>query len=196
MIYADEHFEIPGGLSRIALPPDHRNALASEQESLAWLAAQQRLEAEAPTPLFRPQAEAPSLKIGCRSLKGAGPKVPIIEPATLTAACARSLAYGVADKRDREHVSKSLLQVGLRGCSRIVHVPRSFKRELAGLHSKHPNFIDVLDTIESEFALAKQARKPARLPPTLLDGPPGCGKTFFISQLSKVLKTAQLESLT
>lgn len=60
---------------------------------------------------------------------------------------------------------------------------------LAGMYEAFPHFKDVLDLVSDSLALAGcgEAGRPALVPPILLRGEPGTGKTFFAQTLADVL---------
>ena len=64
----------------------------------------------------------------------------------------------------------------------------SIEAELAALRTKFPNFVEAIELIDTELRL--QSRLPGsefRLPPILLSGPPGVGKSFFAAALAQAL---------
>lgn len=70
---------------------------------------------------------------------------------------------------------------------RLAKAPRNWRDELAILEKRHPNFREVTQFIAGEFALAEATKSSLHLPPLLLDGPPGVGKTSFASHLATIL---------
>lgn len=68
---------------------------------------------------------------------------------------------------------------------RVARLPRP--QMLEGLRQSHPHFAPVIDFIGDRLALAARSRQPVRIPPILLGGPPGIGKTHFCSALATVL---------
>lgn len=58
---------------------------------------------------------------------------------------------------------------------------------LASLHLSHPHFSEVIDFIRQHLALASRSTRALGLPPILLNGEPGVGKTHFAFELAKVL---------
>ena len=124
-------------------------------------------------------------EIGSPYLPSEGMKIPLFDADNLKAAYQRTVTFGVADKRDRDMAIKSIRRVGERGLKRVVRVPPAVDHVANWLRLKHPNFSEVIDLVEAELMLAGSANKPPRLPPMLLDGPPGCGKTFFAEKLAE-----------
>ena len=61
--------------------------------------------------------------------------------------------------------------------------------EFQELRDQFPNFTEVLDFVWKRALLAGiVAGAEFRLPPLLLDGPPGCGKTAFAERLAQWLR--------
>lgn len=59
---------------------------------------------------------------------------------------------------------------------------------LDALGMSHPNFIEVTDFVSQQVALSRRQRKPRlQLPPILLEGPPGVGKSHFARELAMAL---------
>ncbi|HEY5580157.1 MAG TPA: AAA family ATPase [Rhodoferax sp.] len=66
--------------------------------------------------------------------------------------------------------------------------PEDCLSQLDLLRSSQPHFADVLDLVRRQIALAAARRQPLKLPPILLNGDPGVGKTFFTQALSTALR--------
>lgn len=73
-----------------------------------------------------------------------------------------------------------------KGAWRWVETPRNVDVVLA-LEQTHPHFSEVIRFVADRLALAKVSRRPVGIPPILLAGPPGVGKTHFCEVLAKVL---------
>lgn len=56
------------------------------------------------------------------------------------------------------------------------------------LRAVQPHFTRVVDLIEARVRLAKELDEPMRIPPILLTGPPGVGKTHFTLELARVME--------
>lgn len=81
-----------------------------------------------------------------------------------------------------------------KGLRSLVTVER-IEESMAVLAKKFPHFQEVLDFIKSSLYLASCGRGPAavRIPPILLRGMPGCGKSYFAEELAKVLNAPYVE---
>jgi AAA+ superfamily predicted ATPase len=73
-----------------------------------------------------------------------------------------------------------------KGAWRQVAYPRDLEAVLA-LEQTHPHFSEVIRFVADRLALAKASRRPVGIPPMLLAGPPGVGKTHFCEALAHVL---------
>ena len=56
------------------------------------------------------------------------------------------------------------------------------------LRASQPHFARVVDLVEARVRLAQELDQPMRIPPVLLAGPPGVGKTHFTLELARVLE--------
>ena len=66
---------------------------------------------------------------------------------------------------------------------------------LAEMYQRFPHFTEVLDVITDRLALAGcgEEGSPIRIPPLLLRGGPGVGKTYFAQELARILGTHFVE---
>ncbi|WP_291013783.1 AAA family ATPase [Hydrogenophaga sp.] len=56
------------------------------------------------------------------------------------------------------------------------------------LRASQPHFVQVVGLIEARVRLAQERDEPMRIPPVLLAGPPGVGKTHFTLELARVME--------
>lgn len=73
------------------------------------------------------------------------------------------------------------------GVRKLVRVPRHIGAKLANLRAEMPNFASAIAMIEKHLVLRSAGDGAVQLPPLLLDGPPGIGKTRFTKRLAEVL---------
>lgn len=113
-----------------------------------------------------------------------GPTRPLFRPEDLAERLAR--ARGLRQDTQAGLVPE-LERAAKAGAMRRVGVPGS-SVEFQELRNQFPNFREVLDFVWKRALLAGTvAGAEFRLPPLLLDGPPGCGKTAFAERLSRWL---------
>lgn len=74
-----------------------------------------------------------------------------------------------------------------RSMSRTADWHRDWRTRLAVLEDEMPNFGAALAHVRRHIALAEAAGRPARVPPLLLLGTPGMGKTRFARRLAEAL---------
>lgn len=100
-------------------------------------------------------------------------------------------AAGSPDKQMRERDRHLFVKLKKLGSFRRVGNLRAVDRaldELRGLRSQQPHFGEVIDLIEGQFLMARELGHPVRLPPLLLAGAPGVGKTHFTLDLARALE--------
>lgn len=98
---------------------------------------------------------------------------------------------GLARNGDRRRASEALL-VDLKaqspvGYRQFVAVPRNFRQRLVPLETEMPNFRHVIHQVLLLLTLQKAGQNVLKLPPLLLAGDPGVGKTFFATQFAKIM---------
>lgn len=88
-------------------------------------------------------------------------------------------------RRD-ESLSRRLAKAGV---LREVGISAGTLDALLALRACQPHFGAVVDLIHDQVLLARRTGKALRIPPILLDGEPGVGKTHFAIELGKALGT-------
>jgi ATP-dependent Lon protease len=73
------------------------------------------------------------------------------------------------------------------GPDRRVAQPPAWRAALHDLECALPNFAGPVRVIGNALALAEATRRPVRIPPMLLLGPPGVGKTYFSHCVAQLL---------
>ena len=135
-----------------------------------------------------PAAPAPNRPRQPRTKDGA--RVRVITEADIRARrddAALKLKLTLGERKAEEKAMDELLA---RGEHRIVGMGRDWRVRLRHLGTEMPNFSKVVGRIEACCALAQFTRTPLRIPPMLLAGPPGVGKTHFATRLAGVLGVA------
>lgn len=87
-------------------------------------------------------------------------------------------------RKQREKVRQYLLKAGP---DRRVARPAHWQDEFALLAEEMPNFAEPIELVRNMMALAKASDKVQRIPPMMLLGPPGVGKTLFSQRLAEIL---------
>lgn len=104
----------------------------------------------------------------------------------------RSLSEDAVTGRtpDRE-VRERLVAIGRRlaelGPDRQVGRPDGWRSAIKSLGAQMPNFRAPIDLVRNALRLADITGVPPRIPPILLLGPPGVGKTLFSQRLAELL---------
>lgn len=93
---------------------------------------------------------------------------------------------GSVDSEVHKRNAQLFEQLSPKGPNRRVGLARSIDAVLA-LERSHPHFSEVIQFVADRIAMQKLSRCPVRLPPMMLFGPPGVGKTHFCEALAAVL---------
>lgn len=184
-------FLTPDG-HRIALPRavglavrqerDARKAFEFEAERAAQ-AAQSSTEAKATA---KEGAEAPARRFPAEPPIGWYRVLPGLQ-AMVDAGDESSVALRAADGdvRDRNKaIRRKLID---KGPDRRVAFPADWREALNKLEAALPNFREPVLLLRQAFALADSTQVPVRVPPMLLLGPPGIGKTLFTHRLADLV---------
>lgn len=91
------------------------------------------------------------------------------------------------DKDIHERRRKLAKQLHKLGPDRKLARPLNWRSECEILEDYMPNFVKPLRIVRNALAMAEATGKPVRIPPLLLLGPPGVGKTYFSQSLAEML---------
>lgn len=80
-------------------------------------------------------------------------------------------------------------QIKSKGHRRALAQPQVDPSHLERLRKAFPHFCPVLDLVQDQVAFSELTGKPVHIPPILLGGDPGIGKTRFSVELAKALDT-------
>lgn len=98
-------------------------------------------------------------------------------------------AKGYADKRDQDRLIEQYKQLKPRGPLRTINRASGRAQFLAALARAQPHFAAVLRFLKGHLLATERQERPQRIPPLLLLGPPGVGKTHFTCELAQALGT-------
>lgn len=93
----------------------------------------------------------------------------------------------VSDKDIAERREKLLVRLLNLGPDREFVLPGDNAVSIIAMEHEHPNFRAPLRLIRNRVAMAATLKKPVRIPPILLVGAPGVGKTYFTHCLAEAL---------
>lgn len=104
------------------------------------------------------------------------------------------------DRRKTMEAMLPFLETEPVGFRKAVRVSRDLEMRCEKLRTEMPNFRQVIDQIELLLQLQRAGDGVISLPPLLLGGDPGVGKTFFASRLATLMKlekqTVNMETAT
>ncbi|WP_066269901.1 AAA family ATPase [Hydrogenophaga palleronii] len=110
-------------------------------------------------------------------------KLRVYDPDDLEKLCESKLQSDADVQKRNAAIYKELAP---KGAWRRVGLPPSLN-EILALEQSHPHFSEVIHFVADRLALAKLSRRPVGIPPMLLAGPPGVGKTHFCEALAQAL---------
>ena len=186
--------EGPRWFESLVLPPDvmdEMRAAVEAEEDRAELAAREVRERERDLCSAASSDPAASLRFGYLHDYACGLRVQLLDERTVRTAYRKIKTVGIADKERTISRIAQLEHIASRGCARVKYLDPNWSGSLAELRRSFANFGAVLDLIEAELELAYRSSsgEGVFLPPLLLNGPPGCGKTFFAQNLAEFFQT-------
>ena len=98
---------------------------------------------------------------------------------------AKSLRSADADVNERHAKLRALLID--KGPDRRIARPQNWREAIDGLEASLPHFREPIRLLRNSLALADATQRPVRIPPMLLLGPPGVGKTYFTHRVAELL---------
>lgn len=172
----------------LSIAPDtdtNSQAAPSEPEQI-----EVSFEEGASSPLFVQQEPSPTR---CDQVHNQGAQLQVFDPKRAQAQLSQR-ASGSLQEEGNALLRKLLTKMALDTGVRRLHT-QSPALALRNLRARFPNFEEVLDYIERHLALAGcGAHGPiVHLPPVLLRGAPGCGKTYFAQELARELGVTFVE---
>jgi ATP-dependent Lon protease len=97
----------------------------------------------------------------------------------------------VHDEDRRKAIAGVLEHLRKKGMYRLLSpAPRNWRARISLIEKQHPNFAEVCSYLRVACAIAEVEEREVQLAPMLFDGPPGIGKSFFASQIAKLLDTS------
>jgi ATP-dependent Lon protease len=189
-------------LFRIPPPAGHREGedpghpAFSSQEAVAYYLshalAHRNAQSEAQPAPQTLEPEAPFVPIDMELFSDIKSKVQVFSPAEAFAVL-RALPPPSPHEGNNQQRSVLERMAQESGWRELTEVPEG--EPLAELYRNFPHFKDVLDLVARSLAMAAcgDSGSPVRVPPVLLRGAPGVGKTYFAQELARVMGTFFVE---
>ena len=92
-----------------------------------------------------------------------------------------------ADKDVNERMTKLRERLIHNGPDRRIAQPEAWREVMDQLEASLPHFRAPIRLLRNSLALADATRRPVRVPPMLLLGPPGVGKTHFTHRIAELM---------
>lgn len=114
-----------------------------------------------------------------------GPKIKLYTELAVMA-FARKANASASENFELARVKALFEDLWKRGENRILkRVPFAHRKDIAYFKKQYANFSEVVDFIGGQIEIALLKDKALRLPPILLYGPPGVGKTVFVEAIAR-----------
>ena len=182
---------------RVMYPNPGRSSFANPEEALQFILKQLSsngltgLKART-APRAEEEEEEEEEEENRGGLEPGGPQLTLFDPQESLAQLHRMPAMGPGEgnAQQRRVLENMGHDTGLRA---LTEVP--LEDPMDGLEKRFPHFKAVTDFIRGSLALAAcgEEGRQARIPPLLLRGEPGTGKTYFAQELARVLGTHFVE---
>lgn len=183
---------------RLYLPSNLANHLREKEQALAALERKRHEEQEATSRaagrMSRPVAATIDLEAERAAVRVPEPEsyrgvcYPVYDAYAPVDMLARSRT--MSDKRDYERIETIYKQlVAKRSNLRKIGWPSDIESDLDELARRMPHFKAVTQFVRERLSVAGDHDLPARIPPILLTGDPGLGKTHYCRELASVLHT-------
>lgn len=92
-----------------------------------------------------------------------------------------------ADKDVNERAAKLRERLIQKGPDRRIAQPEGWRGAMDRLEASLPHLREPIRLLRNSLALADATRRPVRVPPMLLLGPPGIGKTYFTHRVAELM---------
>lgn len=110
--------------------------------------------------------------------------IPVFQSGEAIGALARAMTASIS-KGSKDRATRIYRELKMRGVLRQVRPPDD--GALGRLRRSHPHFGDVIDFVRRCVAAASMGHGPPRIPPILLVGEPGIGKSHFARELAHAM---------
>lgn len=136
------------------------------------------------------QEEQAALEVAGDELLEAG--YPVYDP-TQPLGMLRKVQESTPDRDRQAQIQRVFNKLKELGRYRSVTGSDGWRQGLARLDRSHPHFGDVTQLVRERLLLSEQTDKPPQIPPILLLGPAGVGKTHYVQAVAEAIGTSYCE---